>query len=213
MSKTDNYQNMRFSPISLFSKITLENAEKLHDFELQLQDIRGKINLEKSDIERLALEHVAMQVEDDVDKCAVTVIIFAIITLEAYIYDYSARYLSDSYARNYLDKLDIFSKWIVIPRLICGKEISGESKWHQQFKALIRQRNAIIHSKSSSFPTEADGRITFIKRQHDHSKQIVELAHQAVRLFETIATEIANIHPVEAPWVRIYLLQHKSEEE
>ncbi len=54
------------------------------------------------------------------DHSAVSTIVFAGMCLEAEAYDYAAIHLTDAYTTAHLDKLDLISKWVLIPKLITG---------------------------------------------------------------------------------------------
>lgn len=74
--------------------------------------------------------------------------------LEAYIYDYAARRLGDTYTKNYLEKLDIISKWVIIPRLITGRQIDTYKKSFAVLKQLIGVRNKLVHHKTQEATLE-----------------------------------------------------------
>jgi len=77
-------------------------------------------------------------------------IIFTHIFLEALIYDYGATHKSDSYIKKYVDKLDIKSKWVVIPKIVTGKDFPTDSKAFELLQKLTKLRNNIIHLKTSN---------------------------------------------------------------
>lgn len=53
----------------------------------------------------------------------IQVIVIAGMCLEAAIYDYAVWHLDDTYVNNHLDRLNLLSKWMVIPKLITQREI------------------------------------------------------------------------------------------
>lgn len=75
-------------------------------------------------------------------------VIFAHMCLEAFIYDYAAHHFTDAYAKKHLDKLDFLSKWVLIPKLVIGKEFPKESKAFEYLTKLNKYRNELIHPKS-----------------------------------------------------------------
>lgn len=77
---------------------------------------------------------------------------FGAMCLEAFIYDYAAHNFTDTYMKKYLDKLDVVSKWVVITRLITGKDFPRESKAFEDMKMVIKARNDFVHSKSMPLP-------------------------------------------------------------
>ncbi len=67
---------------------------------------------------------------------------------EAAIYDLAAIQLGDEYAGNYLDKLDLVAKWVVVPSLICGQALKEKGPAINSLRTLTRTRNALVHHKS-----------------------------------------------------------------
>ena len=77
-------------------------------------------------------------------------ICFSAMALEAFIYDYAARNLGDGYVSQYLDKLDLTSKWLVVPRLVTGSAIDPGCQAIYLLKDLVKTRNRLDHSKSKN---------------------------------------------------------------
>lgn len=75
-------------------------------------------------------------------------IIFLAIYLEAYIFDYAASRLGNAYVKKYLEKLDVLSKWKIIPNLVTGDEIDSKSHKYGYLKKIIAARNELVHNKS-----------------------------------------------------------------
>jgi hypothetical protein len=76
------------------------------------------------------------------------VIVFAALCLEAYINDYAINRFSRKYFEKHLDKLDLLSKWIVIPRIVTGKQLNPDSEAVQDLQWLVTLRNRLAHFKS-----------------------------------------------------------------
>lgn len=53
--------------------------------------------------------------EDAMNREIIKAIVFLAMYCEAYIWDLAASVLGDNYTHKYLDKLDTFSKWVIIP--------------------------------------------------------------------------------------------------
>jgi len=81
-------------------------------------------------------------------KHAIQTIVFSAMCVEAAINDYAGTHLGDRYFESHLSSLDVVSKWVVIPRLVCGNELDKSSAAFGALKALIRARNQLVHSKS-----------------------------------------------------------------
>lgn len=74
--------------------------------------------------------------------------VFSALCLEALINDYCIINKSLSYFNNHIDKLDPASKWLLIPKIIIGKEIPTDGQAYELLKALYSYRNSLVHPKS-----------------------------------------------------------------
>ena len=54
---------------------------------------------------------------DEYYEAAFLAIVFAGMTLEAVIYDFAARHLGEEYVKQHIDRLDLVSKWVIVPQL------------------------------------------------------------------------------------------------
>jgi hypothetical protein len=125
--------------------------------------------------------------------------------VEAYIYDYAARHLGDTFVKDHLDKLDTLSTWVIIPELITGKEMSRHGIWHELLTQLIKTRNSIIHHKSSDPSVASRDTQKYLKKLSDESDLIYETAQRSITLLGILADKIAELDPEESPWVKSYL--------
>lgn len=86
-------------------------------------------------------------------------VVFLAMYCEAYIWDLAASIMGDNYAKKYVDKLDTFSKWVIIPKLLFGVSLDVGHHSMEKLKELIRWRNNFVHSKSKDardFPQTPD---------------------------------------------------------
>ena len=93
----------------------------------------------------------AMKLDSLMDKQYrhwVAAVLWGTMCLEAFIYDCAARNFSDTYVKRYLDKLGLKAKWVVISRLVTGKDFPTNSKAFQNLQRLIGERNRLVHYKS-----------------------------------------------------------------
>lgn len=88
--------------------------------------------------------------EDAIDREIIKAIVFLAMYCEAYIWDLAASVLGDNYTHKYLDKLDTFSKWVIIHQLLFGESIDPGHHSMEKLKELIRWRNNFVHSKSKN---------------------------------------------------------------
>ncbi|WP_394747266.1 hypothetical protein [Spongiimicrobium salis] len=87
---------------------------------------------------------------DRMTKEVIKTLTFLATFLESYINDLSGIVLGDQYSRKHLDKLDLVSKWMIIPRLITGKELDKSKSYYGKLKQLVSWRNQLVHPKSSN---------------------------------------------------------------
>lgn len=93
-------------------------------------------------------EYKKSEIGDLCFEAGVKTILFAALCVEASINDYAAWQLGDNYFEKHLANIDVASKWVVIPKLVCGKEINKSGAGYAGLKELIRSRNALAHNKS-----------------------------------------------------------------
>src|SRR5439155_23794680 len=114
-------------------------------------------------------------------------------TLEAYINHYAIARLSANYHGKYLDKLDLTAKWVVIPRLVLGKQLDPGSRPMQDLDWLVSLRNKLAHYKSKTVTVDAIKYSDFLW---------YEDAERAIRTVRDIATSLKRIDPEgEAAWI------------
>ena len=85
-------------------------------------------------------------------QAAVIAVTFAGMTLEAFFYDYAADALGDQYVKDHLDKLDLPSKYLVYPKVVCGTAPNKGEHTFELVRNLTRLRNELVHAKSKAFP-------------------------------------------------------------
>jgi hypothetical protein len=174
--------------LPLFSSIIRENHAKMIGLDLRAGSL---------------VQHLTVELEDELAKSSIIVVVFSAMAIEAYIYDYAARNLGDTFVKDHLDKLDTLSKWIIIPELVTGKEMPRHENWRELLTKLIKTRNSITHHKSSN-PSVGDAK-KYLKKLSDESDIIFETARQSINLLGVLADKIIEIDPEESPWVKSYL--------
>ena len=122
-------------------------------------------------------------------KCAVQSIVFSAMCLEAFIYGYSEKHLGAKYTKQHIEKLNIESKFILVPRLIAGKEIQKSGQGYEMMKKLISDRNKIVHFKS---------REDFFTNDSFLPKSMAN----GLSAIETLMQELEQIHSEEKHYFR-----------
>jgi len=129
-----------------YFKIAVETYEQIKRLRKEHDRIQEELKHEKEVSDERVFQLATKN--DAIEQQARVVIIFSALSVEAYINDYAISQLSKNYLTNYLDKLDLLSKWIVIPRIITGKQLDPGAKSVQDLSWLITQRNNLVHYKS-----------------------------------------------------------------
>jgi hypothetical protein len=111
---------------SSYYRLALENWRRIQDLKAEHDAIEQTLADKKSISDDDAIQLAAKN--DAIGELALVVVIFCAFTLEAYINHYSINRLSRNYHTKYLDKLDVVAKWVVIPRLVTGKDLGPGSR-------------------------------------------------------------------------------------
>jgi hypothetical protein len=195
----------RISSISIYSEIARESFDKFVALEPQKRTIEASLAGIIPPDEKMPLEYELMNVDIELAKLASITIVFATISVEAYIYDYAARHFTDSFVKKYIDKLDPISKWVIVPKLVTGKELSRGGEWFQLLKNLVRERNTIIHSKSSEAPITTEEFYKYAEKRKETQANFFEKIKGAIDLLDILPTEMGRLDSEEMYWARIYL--------
>lgn len=145
-----------------------------------------------------------MQVMDQkkrVRVAGVKTIVFSAMCIEAAAFDFAAVQLGDSYATQYLDKLDLVSKWVVVPKIVSGKSLKEGGPALNALRMLVRSRNALVHQKSLPFDPEgkymaavAKASNAFPDNVHSAFKAVVLLSLELNELLDVVS---AGLPPFE----------------
>jgi hypothetical protein len=194
----------RQSMVGVFAEIAREHYECFLQCELQLAGFEEKLAQRISDDDRLSLNHEVYLVQCEQNKHGVIVIVFSALAVEAYIYDYAARNVSDSFAKKYLDKLDTVSKWVVIPRLATGNSFPTASKGFALLRSLIRARNNIVHHKSSRMPVTEQELKEFAENFGRIQEEEKTQVREAIAALDELAAAMESIDPNEPASVHLH---------
>ncbi len=197
--------NVRVSFQPVFLEIIKENHTKILRLDARVKKIENDLKKERPEYDSTWFERKIQALENELASASLVVVVFSAMATEAYIYDYAARHLGDTYVKNHLDKLDTLSKWIIIPRLVTGREIFRNENWYGLLTNLIKARNSVVHYKSSEPPVPSPDAKKYFEKQQTDSKILLETAKEAITLLEALADKIIEVDPEEAPWVKSYL--------
>lgn len=111
-------------------------------------------------LEQLVIERDQRKVKNDRDvdfhceknaaiqQIAMVTIIFSALTLEAFINYYGFEKFSTNFFNNHLDKLNTISKWLILPRLVVGKQLNTDGQSYELLKWLFKLRDSLVHFKT-----------------------------------------------------------------
>jgi len=133
----------------------------------------------------------------EIQAAAMVVVVFSALTLEAFINHYAIEKFSMSYFQDHLDRLNTASKWVVIPKVVVGKEIPREGQAYEGIRKVFRLRHKLVHYKANK------KRIRDLSEQEDwvtenHAKISYETVELAVRALQTIDPGVDTAWLVDA---------------
>jgi len=115
-------------------------------------------------------------------------VVFSAMSIESFIYNYAASHLSDSYVKAHLDSMNPVDKWIIIPRLITGKELDKSTHTYDLLKRVFSDRNKYVHNKSRP--------LNYDNAKPDDPHLYVSQAANGIKTIEYLAQFIQKIDPI-----------------
>lgn len=113
----------------------------------------------------------------------VSTIVFATMCLEAAIFDFGAHHLGDQYFADHIEKLDLLSKWVVLPRLVCDYTLDKSTAAFEYLKRTVMARNRLVHSKSERMDfSDIAGQIDKLEKESDWMHDSVHLSFKSLVL-------------------------------
>lgn len=119
--------------------------------------------------------------------------LFAAMCLEAFIYDYAATNFSDTYVKKYIDKLDLVSKWVLVPKLVLGNEFPRSGRSFAYIRSIKKERDKLVHSKSRPQLSDDERERELAKYTFKPSKSNkkdtdleINISRQLVEIFNTL---------------------------
>lgn len=179
----------RIGNSSFYRDIAMENYYQVNELNAQLIPLKTQREFTKSSDESSVLEYQIMKFERMMEMHATTTIIFSAMALEAFIYDYAAINLTDSFAKDHVDKIDFSSKWIVVPQLVTGNPFPKERQGFQQLKELIKLRNDLIHYKSTKVTSAR------LEQLASQETDLLAFAYKGIQAMDNLGKDLNSIDP------------------
>lgn len=165
-------------------------------FDISEKEFSKSITI-KQQWEQESDEQVRSKLEGQHFEAGVKTILFSALSVEAGINDYASWQLGDGYFDKHLSSLDVLSKWVVIPRLVCGKSIDKSGPAYSALKKLIRARNDLAHNKSRNLDLTAPNMGNKLeKRSKDFDENIDNAYKASVLLSLTMDKVVGNRYNV-----------------
>jgi hypothetical protein len=125
-------------------------------------------------------------------QAAMIAVTFAGMSLEAFFYDYAADALGDQYVKGDLDKLDLPSKYLMYPKLVCGTAPNKGEHTFELVRNLTRLRNDLVHAKSKAFPlSQIDAAADHYDEYH---ARLDKGADDAIECVLSVMRELDKLH-------------------
>ena len=144
-------EKRRITAARTYYGIARRHAESFHDYD------RRRAALEKAPTSEEALVVRMQEIETNYERqqdAAMIAVTFSAMALEAFLFDYASDVLGDTYVLDHLDKLDLRSKYLIYPRLVCGEAPDKSEHTFQLVRKLTTLRNDLVHSKSKAFASQ-----------------------------------------------------------
>jgi hypothetical protein len=135
----DHTSGIVFAPFITHLSIISEYYDRL------LEYLSGE-NLEDKELSRY--------VETAQAQAAITVV-FTTIVIESFIHNYAARKLGENFAKKHVEKMALLTKWLIIPKLVTGKDIPSDHRGLELLSKLVTARNMLVHLKGKNIPWDS----------------------------------------------------------
>jgi hypothetical protein len=202
MQRFESYS--RLTEYFQYKNIAEENLDIFYKTQSKALEIRSKISEFLSNSEcpdcppidhHYQLRNQLSSLENIRNQSCIIAVVFTAMYFEALIYDYSASCLGDRYSKDHLDKLDFLSKWMIIPKLITGKEISKSGQAYELLKKLHKDRNSLVHLKSKELILSHDVIAEHIEKEEKDIEQSATNCRMALKQVIIELSEIDPTHP------------------
>lgn len=177
----------------LFFKIAKEHHDRYQIVEADFNKLNNE-PLNSDDAKKRIFD--LQKCYEEMASCAVITVTFATMCLEAFFYDLGASKLGDSFVLDNLDKLDIKSKFLVYPKLICGQSPNKSHAAYEKLTKLVKLRNELIHFKSKPFELS---RLNKASEFHDDlNMQLKEGVKNSIICIKAVMKTLDNLIPNSA---------------
>ncbi len=143
----------RFAPFAGFAAIARRHFEQMQTLATSLPPEPNSICDEQGSAgtdDHLIWDYETRETRELLDEHAAIVVVFSCAAAELYINDAAARLLGDTYFETHIDRLDLISKWVLVPRLVNGYELDRGAAAYNFLRLTVALRNQLMHPKSGT---------------------------------------------------------------
>jgi hypothetical protein len=105
--------------------------------------------------------------------------------LEAYINDFGSAHFGDEYYYTYLDRLELASKLVALPRVAIGLHLQDDAELLNRIDTLIKCRNKLVHHRTFAQAADSTEREKQEKKLVAFENQVIACAKDAIPLLHT----------------------------
>ena len=133
---------------------------------------------------------------------AIKLIVLSCMCLEAAVYDYASWHLPARMVDKHLDRLGLYAKWALVPRLIGQQSLAEDGAAMEALDKVIALRNMLVHSKSRRMPHAPEDLHAVIEKADRDLQEVLRGGHQAMRAIILISLELEQrlgdrtLHPL-----------------
>jgi len=129
-----------------------------------------------------------------IQRSAMVVVVFSALALEGFINHYGIERFSRSFFDNHLDNLKPISKWLILPKLVVGRQLSTDGQSYVLLRRLFRLRNKLVHYKTQK------KRISDLIEDKDWVTE--RHARDAIQAVDALVQELKSLDPtVDTSWL------------
>ncbi len=133
----------------------------------------------------------------EVTSAYLSVVVFSEMAIEAYINYYGISRLGSGFYTSHIDRLDLRSKWVIVPQLVTGKQFPKTGQGYGLLSRLVKNRNSMVHKKPVDIGTYPDLHLEELDpRQH------LANATEAIQAMEMLHKDLLTVDPEAASLIR-----------
>lgn len=182
-----------------YSSICEEFYKKFNELDIVVTRLRN----ERSDILRntedpenppnryYEISYELLDPERELEKNGLISVLMATMFAEAFINDYASKSFGNSYFNNYVDRLSLLSKWVLVPKLKTKKDFPTNSQAFEYLNKLVSVRNDVVHFKSK----EAFGHDELRKIHKKNYQPFIEAANISFKAIQELIRELKKLDP------------------